>query len=258
MAFRFQDFVDVPSLQVLADNFTRLTKIPTALLEYNGEILVRSGWQRICTEFHRKNHETSLRCKESDIVLGGRIPPGKKYNIYKCKNGLIDAAVPIVISNIHVSTLFAGQFFFKKPEKKFFKEQAEAFGFDKQTYLEALSEVPIFTEEHIENAMIFLINFAELLGEMGLKQKKLTDISCKMEYLVEQRTEELKKALDEVKTLKGILPICSHCKKIRSDDGSWEEVDVYIRDHSNADLSHSLCPECVKKYYPEAFNSLLK
>jgi hypothetical protein len=64
-------------------------------------------------------------------------------------------------------------------------------------------------------------------------------------------TEELKKALYEVKTLRGILPLCSYCKKIRDDKGYWEKVDVYLQKHSQADISHSICPECAKEHYPD-------
>ena len=59
-----------------------------------------------------------------------------------------------------------------------------------------------------------------------------------------------KKAVEEIKTLRGILPLCSFCKKIRDDEGYWEQVDIYIHKHSQADISHSICPECVKKHYP--------
>lgn len=62
---------------------------------------------------------------------------------------------------------------------------------------------------------------------------------------------ELQDALNQVKILRGFLPICSHCKKIRNDQGYWENVENYIRDHSDAELSHGICPECLKKHYAE-------
>ncbi len=62
---------------------------------------------------------------------------------------------------------------------------------------------------------------------------------------------ELQKALAEIKTLHGILPICSVCKKIRDDKGSWEQMEVYIKTHSEADFSHGYCPECAKKVLME-------
>jgi GAF domain-containing protein len=65
----------------------------------------------------------------------------------------------------------------------------------------------------------------------------------------------LRQALDEVKTLRGILPICSGCKKIRDEKGYWHQVETYIHDHSDADFTHSLCEECVTEYYPELAES---
>ena len=67
----------------------------------------------------------------------------------------------------------------------------------------------------------------------------------------EKLIERLRKAFDEIKTLKGILPLCSFCKKIRNDDGEWEQVDMYIYKHSQADISHSICPQCMQEHYPE-------
>ncbi len=64
---------------------------------------------------------------------------------------------------------------------------------------------------------------------------------------------ELQEALDKVETLRGLLPICAHCKKIRDDEGYWHQVEVYIRDHSKVEFSHGLCPDCAKKFYPDFF-----
>jgi len=66
--------------------------------------------------------------------------------------------------------------------------------------------------------------------------------------LMKQRNE-LKKALDEIKTLRGMFPICSHCKKIRDDKGYWNQIDSYLRKHSEAEFTHSICPDCQTKYY---------
>lgn len=62
--------------------------------------------------------------------------------------------------------------------------------------------------------------------------------------------KNLQEALSEIKTLRGILPICSICNKLRDGKGYWEQVDVYIQKHSQADISHSICPECTKELYP--------
>jgi phosphoserine phosphatase RsbU/P len=72
------------------------------------------------------------------------------------------------------------------------------------------------------------------------------------ELLARIRTHiELKKAQEEIKSLQGILPICASCKKIRDDKGYWKQIEAYISEHSEAHFSHGICPECVKKLYPE-------
>ena len=65
---------------------------------------------------------------------------------------------------------------------------------------------------------------------------------------------DLQKALAEIKSLKGILPLCSFCKRIRDGRGDWKQVDVYIHDHSEADITHTVCPDCMRKHYPEIFS----
>lgn len=80
---------------------------------------------------------------------------------------------------------------------------------------------------------------------MDLSQRK------KAEEQKDRLVLELQKALSEVKTLSGLLPICSHCKKIRDDNGYWNQIEVYIHEHSDAKFSHGICQECLKKYYPK-------
>ena len=68
---------------------------------------------------------------------------------------------------------------------------------------------------------------------------------------LEKTTERLQGALDSIKTLEGLLPICANCKNIRDDNGYWHQVEVYIRNNSKAEFSHSICPTCAQKLYPE-------
>ena len=73
--------------------------------------------------------------------------------------------------------------------------------------------------------------------------------------LMEMRrlNKELELALEEVKKLQGILPICANCKNIRDDKGYWQQIEAYIEDHSEAEFSHGFCPDCAKKLYPDYF-----
>jgi uncharacterized protein with PIN domain len=62
---------------------------------------------------------------------------------------------------------------------------------------------------------------------------------------------ELNDALSKVKQLSGLLPICSSCNKIRNEEGQWQDMVAYIQDHSEADFTHSICPDCRQKLYPD-------
>jgi len=82
---------------------------------------------------------------------------------------------------------------------------------------------------------------------------QIQDITERKQSLAqrEQLIQELQSALSNVKLLSGLLPICAHCKKVRDDKGYWNQIEIYIRDHSEACFTHGICPECTKKLYPE-------
>lgn len=84
---------------------------------------------------------------------------------------------------------------------------------------------------------------AELENSMGKLEKTYKE--------KEKLLTDLQASNREIRLLQGILPICANCKKIRDDDGSWQQFEAYVRDHSDADFSHGLCPECRARLYPE-------
>ena len=84
--------------------------------------------------------------------------------------------------------------------------------------------------------------YQQLLGE---EKAKVTEINRQLE----DKVTKLKQALTEIKTLSGLLPICAKCKKIRDDKGYWKQIEEYISTHSDAEFSHSICPQCAKELY---------
>lgn len=68
---------------------------------------------------------------------------------------------------------------------------------------------------------------------------------------LEKSNQDLRTALSEIKQLKAIIPICSSCRKLMDDDGSWQQLEAYFADHTDTQLSHGICPDCAKKLYPE-------
>jgi len=92
-------------------------------------------------------------------------------------------------------------------------------------------------------------------GEVNGVVALIADISDLKRAAQERETLlfELQNALTEVKKLSGFLPICASCKKVRDDQGYWRQIEAYIRDHSEAEFSHSICPDCARKLYPELY-----
>ena len=111
-----------------------------------------------------------------------------------------------------------------------------------------LFESNILLHEKIEErtAILKKIN-SDLLKEIETRKK--------VEKEKEDLINELQTALEEVKVLSGLLPICSFCKKIRDDKGYWQAIETYLQKHSGAEFSHGICNDCLKKYYPDIYNS---
>jgi len=176
MKIKILDIIDFEKVNILLEGFNKSTGFVTAILDLDGNVLSKSGWRKICTGFHRINPETAKKCTISDTELAGKIAEGEKYHFYKCLNGLVDVALPIVIKGEHIANLFSGQFFFEEPNRAFFTKQAKKYGFNEKEYLEALGKVPIVSKEEVLTAMEFLLNMTQLISEMTfqkLEQKEL-------------------------------------------------------------------------------------
>ncbi len=93
----------------------------------------------------------------------------------------------------------------------------------------------------------FSLGFALIGGVVGLFYYRLKQANEDKSKLITQ----LEISLSEIKKLSGFLPICASCKKIRDDEGYWNQIETYIKEHSEADFTHGICPECEKRLYPE-------
>ena len=92
-----------------------------------------------------------------------------------------------------------------------------------------------------------------IVGKIRDLRESLKEELAKGNRLQKERDDlisELQVSLSEVKTLSGMIPICASCKRVRQDDGYWASIERYIRDHSDAELSHSICPKCLDQLYP--------
>ncbi len=165
---QLSEVVDVKEIQSLMDDFYSFTGIGMAMVDIEGNVLVATGWQDICTQFHRKHPETLKNCIESDTELSSGLEKGC-FKLYHCKNNMWDVATPIIIDGKHVGNVFCGQFFLEgeKPDYDFFRTQARKYGFDEKEYIMALDKVPCFDEETVTSVMHFYSKLASIISEMG-------------------------------------------------------------------------------------------
>jgi len=104
------------------------------------------------------------------------------------------------------------------------------------------------------NIQFFHDNAGNILGIEGVYSDITDRIQAEKER--EKLIRELQKALKEVKTLSSLLPICASCKKIRTDEGYWTQIEVYIKDHLDVEFSHGICDDCLKKLYPDLYEKM--
>jgi serine phosphatase RsbU (regulator of sigma subunit)/ligand-binding sensor protein len=203
-----RDLVDVPTLQAMLDDFHQLTRIPTALIDVEGAVIVGAGWQDVCIHFHRVHPETCAACIESDTALTADIPEGTAQ-LYRCKNGMVDAASPVIVGDIKVGNLFTGQFFFddEPPDLDFFRAQAQRYGFDEAAYLAAIEAVPRLSRQAVDTGLRFLTNLASVISRLSysnierqraLKAEREAQSTLAKLYERERRSAELNAALTRI------------------------------------------------------------
>jgi signal transduction histidine kinase len=210
------NILDVPKLQATIDRLYSVTKMGFALIDLKGKVLVGSGWQDICTKFHRANPVTCKNCIESDLELTKGLENGE-IRQYKCKNNMWDVTTPLFIGDNHVANVFFGQFFFEheKVDRGLFAAQAEKYGFNKEEYLAAFDRIPRFSRDKIQDLMVFYSRMSELISKISYSNLKLAkslynqkdlqgkleekatqveEYASQMELLAEERAKKLKDA----------------------------------------------------------------
>lgn len=171
MDYKFTDLVDIPQLKKLMVSACEITGILNAVLDSSGNILIKIGWQDICTRFHRACPQTESNCRKSDSFICEHLLEGT-YIGYKCLNGLMDYATPIIMEGQHLGTIFLGQLLHEPPDQEFFRRQADKYGFDRTAYMEALGKVPVIPKDRVVSIMSFYSQLAQLLASLGLERKR--------------------------------------------------------------------------------------
>lgn len=175
--YSFDQLVDITQVRQLLETHHTLTGMAYGVFDTGERNLIAVGWQDICLQFHRVHPVSCAYCRESDASIKERLHDfAGDFLEYRCKNGMIDVAMPIVIDGEHMATFFTGQFFYddNRPDPEYFRIQSSALGFDTDGYLAALERVPVFSRDFIHNNMLFLRNMVNVLVRCGFDNLKLT------------------------------------------------------------------------------------
>lgn len=194
MEINILNLINFEEVNRLLEGFNQTTGFVTAILDLEGNVLSKSGWRRVCTEFHRVHPDTSANCSISDTLLANELGNGEKYHFYKCLNGLVDVAVPVIVNGEHIANLFSGQFFFEDPNREFFEKQADKYGFNREVYLKSIENVPVVSKEKVTIAMDFLLSMTQLISEMTYQKLELIQLN---EALTKSE-ERSRSALDQM------------------------------------------------------------
>ncbi len=185
---QLSDLLDLEDLQTLLTNFCNAVGVASAISDLNGNLLLFANFRRACAEFHRVGEISSQRCAESDAIVGSGLEKGQDFTIYTCKNGLTDAASPLIIDGKHLANILIGQFHLQEPDLDFFRRQARDLGYDEEDYLAAIKEVPIMSEAKLPSILGFLSGFAKMMGSLSLDRIRAS-----------QAAEDLKRRAEELR-----------------------------------------------------------
>jgi PAS domain S-box-containing protein len=217
------DLIDVPAFQRLMDEFHAVAGIPMAILDVKGRVLVRAGWQDICTRFHRVQPDTCRHCLESDTQLSAGLAQGE-FRLYKCRNNLWDMATPIIVGGEHLGNIFTGQFFFEDEtvDRESFRAQARRYGFDEEAYLAALDRVPRLSHETVDRGMAFFLQLADMLSQLGYSNVKLGRLLAERDRL----TDSLRESEERLRLLGDNLPDSAVYQYTHEPDGGVRFVHM--------------------------------
>lgn len=232
----FQELVDLDKLKELSHNLFQFTKLPMAILDHQKEVLIQEGWVDMCTIYHRNNEASLKKCLESDTYIFNSVNKDKLIE-YKCRNGLWDIALPIVIEDKIIAAVFIGQFLYEDDpvEIERFKKQAEVYGFEKKAYLDAFQRVPRVSKEKVKQIISFYTAFAQQIADMGyqklqilrLKEKEISE----KKSIIKQKNKELIQANEELVSLNEELRVIN--EELSSSYNELETVNQKLFDNTS-------------------------
>lgn len=195
--YTIDQLINIQQIKQLLETHVRISGIPCGLMDNDANIIVGVGLQQVCTQYLWEHPGSFARCWRNDPEIRQALEDfsGDLFEC-RCGNGMINTAMPIVIEGNRLAVLFSGQFFYddQPPDLAWFQQQAEEFGFDPESYLAAVHQVPLFSRSHVDTVIRFLHRLVQLLTEAGYAN-----------LIREQELEERKRIDRELLILTGAI-----------------------------------------------------
>ncbi|MDX9932151.1 MAG: PAS domain S-box protein [Bacteroidales bacterium] len=209
-SFKLTDLVDIGMLKELSEKFTEITGLTIGLFEYPDQtILFKTGWKKVCTDFHMAYPEAAKHCLICNRKLFDRLERQGQLVIEKCGNGMYDCATPIFIQDKLIACITTGQLLLEKPDNSFFRAQAKKYGFDEEEYIRAFEEVKVISEKDLLLATSFLGQIATYISESGYNNLVIRTEKARLEQEFDKRqkiTEALSKSEHKIRTVLALAP----------------------------------------------------
>ncbi|GEM_PF-2491875 len=186
--YGIRDLVDISQLKQTFQKFTEATGISIELTDYpHMAVLINTGWQSICTEYHRVAPGAVASCIRTNPSLVSYREGPVKAVAMECEHGLIDCGVPVVVDGVRIASLFTGQVFQEEPDLDRLGRQAKIFGFNTDGYIDAVKRVPVISQGRIERIAEFLAEIARMVSELGYRNLQKLKKTSGLEEEINQR-----------------------------------------------------------------------
>lgn len=169
--YTIKQILSLQQLEKLLEAHVQISGIPCGLMDTNQSIIAGAGLQQLCTRFLWEHPESFAHCWRNDPAAKQALHTlSSDVYEYRCKNGMVNIAMPIIIDGERLGTFFLGQFFYEneRPDLTWFKQQAAELDFDLEPYLAAVDQAPVLSRSTVDTTIRFLHQLVQMLAETGL------------------------------------------------------------------------------------------
>ena len=244
-------YLDVPEKNITTPSGVELTAVNPAYMTRQLNDLLKEQYDLLV-------HLTSLM----PINPGNKADEWETRSLKSFENDQEKEVLELIPLNKDIYARYMAPLFVKKPCMQCHEKQGYKVGDVRGGISVSFDYAPFSASTMAQQRNINIIHIAawlalNLLAFVIIKlnrrhERFLETARDDAERLVQERTQELQKALSEIKVLKDIIPVCSYCHKIRDDEGAWEQIESYISKHSDTKFSHGICPDCMEKARKDA------